>query len=416
MEQRTYKLWTKNFTIITIGTLISMMGNTISNFAISLVVLSQTNSTFLFSLYNILTIIPKIIVPMLVGPYVDRSSRKKIIVNIDLIYGFLFTILTIIVYMDVYSYGFYLLFGIVLGILDSVYQVAYQSYYPGMITEGNFSKAYSISSLMYPIANTIMVPIAGYAYKYIGIAPLFLFNAITFFLTQAIERLIDAPEPHLDKVNSSDNCSKSTKQFKLDFTEGIKYLKDEKGLMSITSYFFISMMVLGVNGTLLLPFFKSNPQFDVSQYTVLMACNTAGRMLGGILQYQFKYPTHLKFRIAVLVYTAVATIDGILLFMGYPFMLAIYLIYGMLSVTSYNIRTSGTQSYVSTDMRGRFNGLFMMLTTLGQMLGQLVAGILGEFVYIPYIIVGFSIINILAVATVMLGNKKNVSVIYNQQL
>lgn len=418
MEQVRHKLWTKNFSIITIGTLISFMGNAISNFAISLVVFSQTNSTLLFSLYNILTTIPRIFIPMLVGPYVDRTSRKKIIVNIDLIYGFLFSLLTVITYLDIYSYGFYLVFGITLGVLDSFYQVAYQSYYPELISEGNFSKAYSISSLLYPIANTIMVPIAGVAYKYIGVAPLFLFNAITFFLTQAIERLMNSEEAHLKNRIESKNVTSGEKLaiFKKDFMEGVRYLKDEKGLRSITSYFFVSTMLLGVSGTLLLPFFESSPNFDVSQYSVLMACNTAGRMIGGALHYRFKYPTHLKFRIAVVVYCTVATIDGLLLFMGYPAMLACYVIYGMLSVTSFNIRTSGTQSYVDTLKRGRFNGLFMMITTFGQMVGQLVAGIMGEFIYIPYIMFGFSLFNALAALLIMIPNKKHVSVIYNQQL
>lgn len=418
MEQIKQKLWTKNFSIITVGTLISMMGNAISNFAISLVILSQTNSTLLFSLYNILTTIPKIFVPMLVGPYVDRASRKKIIVNVDLIYGVLFTFLTIIVYLDIYSFGFYLLFGITLGVLDSVYQVAYQSFYPEMISEGNFSKAYSISSLIYPIANTIMVPIAGFAYEYVGVTPLFLFNAITFFITQGVERMIDFPETHLLNIDQRVKSSKTEKSemFKKDFMEGFKYLKDERGLRSITAYFFVSIMLMGVSGTLLLPYFKSSPNLNVSQYSILMACNTAGRMIGGALHYKFKYPTHLKFRIAIIVYCTVSAIDGALLFMGYPAMLVCYVFYGTLSVTSYNIRTSGTQSYVERDKRGRFNGLFMMITTAGQMLGQLIAGIMGEFLYIPYIIVGFNLINILAALLIMLPNKKQVSVIYNQQL
>lgn len=418
MEQIKYKLWTKNFSIITVGTLISMMGNAISNFAISLVVLSQTNSTLLFSLYNILTTIPKIFVPMLVGPYVDRTSRKKLIVNIDLIYGFIFSLLTIIVYLEIYNFGLLLLFGVILGVLDSVYQVAYQSFYPELISEGNFSKAYSISSLIYPIANTIMVPIAGFAYEYVGVTPLFLFNAVTFFITQGIERMIDSPETHLLSMEQKNDVSKVDKKevFKKDFMEGVKYLKSERGLSSITGYFFVSMMLMGVSGTLLLPYFKSSPNLDVSQYSVLMACNTAGRMIGGALHYKFKYPTHLKFRIALIVYCTISTIDGALLFMGYPAMLTCYLFYGMLSVTSYNIRTSGTQSYVDSVKRGRFNGLFMMITTAGQMIGQLVAGIMGEFIYIPYILVGFNIFNFLAALLIMLRNKKQVSVIYNQQL
>ena len=191
------KLWTKNFSIITVGTIISMMGNAVSNFALGLVVFNNTNSTLLYSLFIILNTIPKVIVPMIAGPFVDSRSRKNIIVNIDTIYGFLFLIFAYITYIGFFNYGFYIFLGVILGSLDSFYNVAYESLYPEFISKGNFSKAYSISSLIYPIANTIMVPIAGFSYEIVGVTPLFVFNAITFFITQAVERFIDADETHL---------------------------------------------------------------------------------------------------------------------------------------------------------------------------------------------------------------------------
>ena len=36
------KLWTKNFTIITMGTVVSMLGNAVAGFAIGLMVLDYT--------------------------------------------------------------------------------------------------------------------------------------------------------------------------------------------------------------------------------------------------------------------------------------------------------------------------------------------------------------------------------------
>ena len=44
------RLWTYDFTIITIGSVVSMVGGTLSGFAISLLVLDDTGSTFLYAL------------------------------------------------------------------------------------------------------------------------------------------------------------------------------------------------------------------------------------------------------------------------------------------------------------------------------------------------------------------------------
>ena len=46
------KLWTYDFTVITIGSLISMVGSSMAGFSISLLVLDYTGSTFLYMLFN----------------------------------------------------------------------------------------------------------------------------------------------------------------------------------------------------------------------------------------------------------------------------------------------------------------------------------------------------------------------------
>ena len=47
------RLWTRDFTIITLGTVVSMLGNAVSGFAISLLVLDYTGSVFLYTLYMV---------------------------------------------------------------------------------------------------------------------------------------------------------------------------------------------------------------------------------------------------------------------------------------------------------------------------------------------------------------------------
>ena len=78
------KLWTKNFTIITLGTIISMLGNSVSGFAISFLVLDMTGSTFLYSLFLVVYFLPEILAPIVAGPLLDHFSRRKTIYILDL--------------------------------------------------------------------------------------------------------------------------------------------------------------------------------------------------------------------------------------------------------------------------------------------------------------------------------------------
>lgn len=389
-----------------------MMGNAVTNFALGLVVYNNTHSTLLYSLFIILNTLPRVIVPMIAGPFVDRYSRKNIIVTIDTIYGFLFLFFSYITYIGFFNYSFYISLGVILGTLDSFYSVAYESLYPEFISKGNFSKAYSISSLIYPIANTIMIPIAGFAYKWVGVTPLFLFNSITFFITQGVERFIDADEAILRSKNKE--VSHKQRTYWNDLKEGISYIKNEPGLLAITAYFFISNLTSASMNTLFLPYFTSLNM--ISQYSILMSISTFGRIIGGLLHYRFKYPPQHKFTITLFVYVAIAFLEGIVLFTIYPVMAIINFLIGILGVTSFNIRISGTQNYISSDKRGRFNGMFMMVTMLGSVIGQFTSGLLGDLFPIPYVVAGFMMVSAMGAFAIMLKHKDHVKKIYNQNI
>lgn len=84
-------LWTKNFTIITLGTVASAIGGSAMNFALSLVVYDQSQSTFLTGLFSAVALLPQLVLP---GgrPWLDRFRRKPIIVGLDFLSGLLYLI------------------------------------------------------------------------------------------------------------------------------------------------------------------------------------------------------------------------------------------------------------------------------------------------------------------------------------
>ncbi len=86
-------LWSKNYTIITIGTIISAIGGVGINFAIGVLVYNQTQSTLLTALFSAVVMIPNILFPLFIGPTIDRFSRKNIIVRSDMFMGLVFFIL-----------------------------------------------------------------------------------------------------------------------------------------------------------------------------------------------------------------------------------------------------------------------------------------------------------------------------------
>ena len=410
METVKNKLWTRDFTILTLGTVVSMLGNAVAGFAIGLLVLDKTDSVMLYALFMICYSLPRIVLPMVAGPYLDRFSRKRVLYSLDFLSSALYTVFFVLLLKGYFNYTAYLLISMLMGAIDSVYSVAYDSFYPTLITEGNYTRAYSVSSLIYPLSNAIMVPIAGICYKTIGLAPLFLFNAVTFLVAAIAETQIKAIETHIDNAIEKFNGSR----FVQDLKDGFAYLKRERGLNAVTWFFFVMMFASSICMTLALPYFKSLTGVDgVMQYTFVMGASTVGRLIGGGVHYFFKYPAQKKYNIALFVYIVISFIDGAYLFFPFWAMLIFMLIEGMLGVTSYNIRISSTQNYLPDEMRGRFNGLFQMLTIIGTISGQLIAGAIGDLFDIRWVVVASMTITVLAVFVIIVPNSEHVKKIYN---
>ena len=406
------RLWTKNFTIITLGSAVSILGNAVSAFAMGLLALDKTNSVFLYALFLAANNLPKIILPLIAGPFLDKRSRQKAVYTLDFISAGLFAVMFGITQSGFFSYPIFLALGIIIGCIDSVYMVAYDSFYPMLVTEGNFSKAYSISSMLYPIAY-MMMPVAAYVYKAIGLPSLFLFNALSFLVAAIFETKIKIDEVHI-KNNGSEAFSFHV--FIDEFRNGIKYIKSEKGLMVITLFFFINTCACQGMDTLWLPYFKASPALGIIAYSWATSINVGGRFVGGSVHYLMKYPAKKKFAISLVVYITSCFINGSVLFFPFIVMVIMFFIDGFLSVTSYSIRLSSTQSYVPENYRGRFNGVYQMSCNTGMIIGQLIAGAFAERFDIRLIIVALMSMNLLAIFAIMYRGRRYVAPIYNRDV
>ncbi len=420
MHRNKTGLWTRDFTIITVGSIISLVGNMLSGFAISIMVLDRTGSTFLYVLFNVCWQLPMLMLPLLAGPYLDRVSRKKVIYCLDFLSAAIYFAIFLVLRTGWFNYSVMLICCIFIGAINSVYGVAYDSFYPNLITEGNHSKAYAISGVLMDLS-ALVYPLAPVLYDAIGIAPLFAITAVSFLLAACFEVSIRYKETHMAQASKADGMG-ALKQFGRDFREGLDYIREEKGLLFITLYFMVSGFA-GGTGELILPFFRNNPELFTfwpvavtTLYAVVTNSSVAGRLIGGVIHYKVKLPTEKKFAIALAVYAALAVIDGVTLWLPVPLMMVLYFAAGLLGVTSYNIRIAATQTYIPDGKRARFNGTFSMLCSLGGIAGSLTAGGLAEVMPERWAIALLAATGLLGVYLFMYRGRRHVAAIYNREV
>lgn len=409
MSETKPKLWTHDFTIITLGTVVSMLGNCISGFAVSLMVLEYTGSTFLYALFIVAYSLPKVIMPLIAGPYLDSFSRKKTIYTLDFVSSALYFGMFLLISNDIFSYIPFLFLCFLIGAIDSTYQVAYESFYPTLVRQGQFTKAYAVSSLIYPFT-AMSIPIASYVYRLVGFAPLFAFNSATFFIAAVFETRVRAEEEQMKGSPERADFA----YLKSEFRAGLDYLKSEKGLLVITGYFFFTMMAGSCTDTLMLPFFKTTGGNGVQLYAWVMAANVFGRVVGGIFHYGYSYKPESKYKVALAVYITITFMQGALPFTPAACMLLLSFGIGCLAVNSYNIRIAATQSYVPNDYRARFNSIFLVITTIGSITGELGAGAMGEVFSPRFVMLGSQLFNLAAIYFIIWRGRKAVMEVYNR--
>lgn len=300
--------------------------------------------------------------------------------------------------------------------------VAYDSLYPNLVEEGNLSKAYSISGMLQSIM-LMAYPLGALAYETLGgVEPLFAINAVCFFAAACFERCVRHVETHMDAAPPPDGLG-ALKRFGRDLREGVDYIAGEKGLLAVTLYFMFSNFAGVGSDQMFLPFFRNHgalfaawPVAAVTLGAIVSTCSEAGRVAGGLLHYRFRLPAANRFPVAMAVYTTLPVLYGVLLFLPVPAMAAVFFLYGVLGVTSYNIRIAATQSYLPDGKRARFNGSFQMLTSLGSLCGTLTAGVLAERLPERAVIALFSAVGLAAAWLFIFRRRREVAALYNREV
>lgn len=384
-------LWTKDFTLITTGTVISAIASQVINLPLSLLVFDKTGSTLLSALIFIVSMLPSVAIPMIVAPIIDNSPKKKYIVGLDYLIAVLYIVVAWIFKSHGFNYALVIAVSFVFGSIGSVYQIAYRAWYPDLISKGFEQKAYAISSTIYPTVTIIFAPLAAWLYESIAVYQIFLIVSLALFVTASIELLIR------EQFVVSDKQKFDWQAYKQDFIAGLNFIKRERGIRNIYTYMGIANGV-SLSVTLMTQaFFQTSVVLTTTMLGLLKSAETIGRLIGGIFQYKVDIAPKKRYGITKLVYFIYDGMDMILLFLPYPLMLVNRFICGALGMTSATIREAAVQSYLPRTMRAKVNAVFTAYFSLSVIIFQLIAGYLGDILGFRSVAVIIACVGILAI-------------------
>lgn len=384
-------VWSKDFTLITIGTIISAIAGQAISLPFSLMVFDQTQSALLSAIMFVSGMLPNFILPLFIAPLIDRGNKKKIIVTLDYLTGALYMLVALIVSKTGFHYQLFVAFSLIAGIIGAIYHLTYTAWYPDLIPVGFEQQGFAVSSSIYPTVIMVMSPVAAWLYKIMPIHQLLILISFLTLVAATFELFI-----HNQGFRKQEEPLR-WQEYIADCKAGLSYLKNEKGLRNIYSYMAITNGVATGIQLMVQAYFQTVQFLTVAMLAFLRTAETLGRMLGGLVQYKVNVKPEKRFGITKFVYFTYETFDLLLLFMPYPLMIVNRFICGVLGITSFTLREASVQSYLPRDMRAKVNAIFNVAVSFAVIVFQLSAGYVGDMLGYRKTVVLFTAISMIAI-------------------
>ncbi len=401
------KLWTRNFRLVILASAIGTVGAIAGGFALAFLVFDETGSTLASALIVAIQLLPHLLLPVLIAPFMDRLPRKSFLVAGDIANAVLLAGMGLWLLFFNFSYVGYLAVSLLLACIGAVDELAFTSIYPELIPEGAEQKGYAVSSMLYPVLKVIMTPLAAVLLDTLGVAWILIAQSGLSFAAAITESFI-----HLDETERQHRTPYSLQAWAGDIREAVQYLKEERGLRSIYEYMAVTNGVASGFSPILVAFFRTFPGFTAAMYSAFSVVEFAGRTIGSVLQYRIKIPDKKKYGLVLFVYQVYESMDMCLLWLPYPLMLVNRGICGFLGSNSAILRSAAVQRYIPEKLRSRINAFDDVLITAGASVFSLMMGFLGEILDYRWCVTIGGAIAMLASWLLIWGRRKDVRRVY----
>lgn len=373
----------KNFIIVVVGQIISLFGNAIQRFCMSLYILGLTGSAATFSGILAISTIPYIIFAPIAGLLADTVNRKKIMVYLDFISAALMAIYSVVIFSGRDNT---VIVGSVMFLLSTIYTLYSPSVtacIPQIVEKEKLASANGVIQQVGYIVNLAGPIIAGILYSFMGIKLIVIINALSFLFAAIIELFLDIPDLEVNqKFNNP--LFESIMEMKKSFI----YLKEKKKIVLgiIFSYALTNIFVVPVL-TIVSPYFinvKLNMPSGI--YGLIEAIFVSGMILGGML-ITFRPKLFKMGIIHKTMYPMLAAmlIMGIALFLNVDNKLVILGLYSiggfgiMMSLALSNIISlTYIQQEIKADRLGKVSAFSTAVATVSVAPGQVIYGQLIE--------------------------------------
>jgi len=192
MQTPQKRLWSKDFSLVVIGQIISLFGSAILRFALSLYVLDITGREDIFAIFYAISNVPLLLSP-LGGAIADRFNRRNLMVIYD--FSSSLIVLCFILLLSTVNHSIVLIgvIMVLLSVISSMYTPAVTASIPLLAASDRLEGANGIVQAVQALSNVAAPILGGILYGVMGVQSLIAVSGIAFFLSAVMEIFIKIP-------------------------------------------------------------------------------------------------------------------------------------------------------------------------------------------------------------------------------
>ena len=256
----------KNRNLLLTGQFISLLGNSIQRFALSLYILDLTGSVAVFSALTAFIVLPQIFISPIGGAIADLTNRKKMLIVLDLISAGILALLFVSLRENPSSIISLAVFMILLATIGTVYDPVIRAVIPSVVRPQEYMKTNSYVSAISSVTLLSGSVGAGFLYAFFGIRTIIIINLVSFLFSAILEAFLQLP------VINNQNEKIGALKIIRDMKDSLVFMFREQKLIfyvlllsAAVNLFMTPVYTIGIASVLKLTFHVSNQTFGIVQ-------------------------------------------------------------------------------------------------------------------------------------------------------
>ncbi|SHJ85041.1 MFS transporter [Hespellia stercorisuis] len=186
------KLFQRNFTMVVIGQIISLFGNSVLRYALPLYLLNQTHSAFLYGIVQALSFLPMLLLAPVGGIIADRVNKRNIMVCLDFSTAALMLLYTLC-YQRVGLVSLLIVVLMLLYGIQGAYQPTVQASVPVLVSPGNLMAGNAVINMVSSLSGILGPALGGIIFGFWGLRPVLIISIGCFVCSAVMEIFIQIP-------------------------------------------------------------------------------------------------------------------------------------------------------------------------------------------------------------------------------